>query len=87
LSILWRSQIMWCSLQMKIGSIVVRRTAIDVSLLRSFAMIASPMLSAFSIAEFLPMGPDPRRLGTFTHGCSVWNGRKPGAVIWERFGG
>jgi hypothetical protein len=72
---------------MKIGSIVVRRTAIDVSLLRSFAMNTSLMLSAFSIAEFLPMGPDPRRFGIFTYGCGVWNGREPGAVIRERFSG
>jgi len=33
LSVLWRPQIVWCGLQMKTGSIVVRRAAIDMSFL------------------------------------------------------
>ena len=72
---------------MKIGLIIIQRTAINVNFLQSFAMIILPMLFAFNVVEFLSMDPDPRRFGTFTHGCSVWNGRKPGAVIWERFSG
>jgi hypothetical protein len=78
---------MWCGLQMKASSIGVRRAAVDLSLLGSFAKVASPMLSTFSIAKFLPIGPDPGGFGAFTHACSVCNGRKPGAVIWERFSG
>ena len=72
---------MWCGLQMKTSSMGIRRAAVDMSLLCSFAKIASPMLSALSIAKFLPIGPDPGGFGTFTHACSVCNGRKPGAVI------
>jgi hypothetical protein len=72
---------------MKASSIDVRRAAVNLSLLRSFAKVASPMLSTFSIVKFLPIGPDPGGFGTFTHSCSVCNGRKLGAVIRERFSG
>src|ERR1700733_4108995 len=81
LSALWRPQIMWYGLQMKASSIGIRHAAVDLSLLGSFAKVASPMLSTFSIAKFLPIGPDPGGFGAFTHAFSVCNERKSGGDI------
>jgi hypothetical protein len=72
---------------MKASSINIRRAAVNLNLLGSFIKIIFLILSTFSIAKFLSIRPDLGGFRAFTHACSVCNGRKLGAVIWERFSG